>query len=88
MSWLDYLPSPVVSLVLTNLFSAFAGDDGSLSVYSPTGRRALPMMVLDGPVVIMNVNGKGGLSVVTSRGTLYSWCVSNLLASLLSGHPS
>jgi hypothetical protein len=79
VSWLDYLPAPVVALVFSSLFSAFACDDSSLSIYSPTGRRLVPMLILDGPAVVMNGNGKGGLSVVTSRGTLYSWCVSRSL---------
>lgn len=34
------------------------------------------MLILDGPAVVMNGNGKSGLSVVTSRGTLYSWYAS------------
>lgn len=75
VSWLDYLPAPVVALVFSSLFSAFACDDNSLSIYSPTGRRLVPMLILDGPAVVMNGNGKGGLSIVTSRGTLYSWYV-------------
>jgi len=37
--WLDYLPSPVIALVATTTFCAAAMLDGSLNVYSPTGRR-------------------------------------------------
>lgn len=37
--WLDYLPSPVVALVATTAFCAVAMQDGSVNVYSHTGRR-------------------------------------------------
>ena len=37
--WLDYLSSPVVALAATAAFSAVALQDGSLNVYSATGRR-------------------------------------------------
>ncbi|KAF8136971.1 histone transcription regulator 1 [Boletus edulis] len=37
--WLDYLPSPVVGLTASMSFCAVALQDGSVSVYSHTGRR-------------------------------------------------
>lgn len=37
--WLDYLPSPVVALTASPSFCAVAMQDGSVSVYSHTGRR-------------------------------------------------
>lgn len=37
--WLDYLPSPVLSVAVTTCFCAVAMHDGSVSVYSHTGRR-------------------------------------------------
>lgn len=37
--WLDYLPSPVVGLTASTSFCAVAMQDGSVSVYSHTGRR-------------------------------------------------
>ena len=37
--WLDYLPSPVVGLTASSSFCAVAMLDGSVSVYSHTGRR-------------------------------------------------
>ena len=40
--WLDYLPSPALALVATSAFCAVAMQDGSLNVYSPTGRRCVP----------------------------------------------
>lgn len=37
--WLDYLPSPAVVLAATSDFCAVGMVDGTLNVYSPTGRR-------------------------------------------------
>lgn len=37
--WLDYLPSPALALTATSTFCAVAMQDGSVNVYSPTGRR-------------------------------------------------
>ena len=39
--WLDYLPSPALALVATTVFCAVAMQDGSVNVYSPTGRRCV-----------------------------------------------
>ncbi|KAL7412023.1 WD40-repeat-containing domain protein [Mrakia frigida] len=78
--WLDYLPSPVIALVITSLYSAFGCEDGSLSVYSPTGRKILPTMMLDGPCSFMQANARGGLSVVTAVGTLCEWNIKSKTA--------
>src|SRR5258708_1827660 len=37
--WLDYLPSPVLALTASATFCAAATQDGSVNVYSQTGRR-------------------------------------------------
>lgn len=37
--WLDYLPSPVLALTASTTFCAAATQDGSVNVYSHTGRR-------------------------------------------------
>ena len=39
VEWLDYLPSPVIAAKATSYFCAVASQDGSLNVYSHTGRR-------------------------------------------------
>ncbi|KIJ61405.1 hypothetical protein HYDPIDRAFT_169671 [Hydnomerulius pinastri MD-312] len=36
--WLDYLPSPIVALTVSSSFCAVAMQDGSVNVYSHTGR--------------------------------------------------
>ena len=37
--WLDYLPSPALALKATNFFCAVGTQDGSVNVYSHTGRK-------------------------------------------------
>lgn len=37
--WLDYLPSPILAMTATSVFCAVAMQDGSVNVYSHTGRR-------------------------------------------------
>ena len=37
--WLDYLPSPTLTLKATNSFCAVGMQDGSVNVYSHTGRK-------------------------------------------------
>lgn len=37
--WLDYLPSRVLAMTATTSFAAVAMQDGSVNVYSSTGRR-------------------------------------------------
>lgn len=37
--WLDYLPSPVLALTASTTFCGAATQDGSVNVYSHTGRR-------------------------------------------------
>ncbi|KAJ2991379.1 hypothetical protein NUW54_g8207 [Trametes sanguinea] len=39
--WLDYLQSPILALTATSTFCAVAMQDGTVTVYSHTGRRLL-----------------------------------------------
>ncbi|KAF8341910.1 histone transcription regulator 1 [Amanita rubescens] len=70
--WLDYVPSPVLSLKATSFLCAVAMQDGSVNVYSHTGRRLMPTMSLDSPCSFIDGN-KHSLLVITSSGQLYSW---------------
>ncbi|TFY54085.1 hypothetical protein EVG20_g9854 [Dentipellis fragilis] len=70
--WLDFLPSPVVALAATTAFTAAALADGSLNVYSPTGRRLMPTLTLDSAVSFL-AGCKASLIALTSTGMLYSW---------------
>ncbi|KAF8636355.1 hypothetical protein AX16_011006 [Volvariella volvacea WC 439] len=70
--WLDYLPSPSVAIKATSYFCAVAMLDGTVNVYSPTGRRLMPSLCLGAPCAMMDAN-KGSLLVITIFGQLYCW---------------
>ncbi|KAF8886135.1 histone transcription regulator 1 [Infundibulicybe gibba] len=70
--WLDYLPSPALAVKATSSFCAVAMRDGSVNVYSPTGRRLMPTLSLGSPCSSMDGN-KNCLMVITCSGQLYSW---------------
>ncbi|KXN91799.1 Protein HIR1 [Leucoagaricus sp. SymC.cos] len=70
--WLDYVPSPVLLAKATNVFCAVAMQDGTVNVYSLTGRRLLPTLNLGSPASRMDAN-KHCLMIVTVSGQLYSW---------------
>ena len=44
--WLDYLSSPVLALTATPSFCAAAAQDGSITVYSPTGRKYVLYLII------------------------------------------
>ncbi|KAI0280436.1 WD40 repeat-like protein [Russula aff. rugulosa BPL654] len=72
--WLDYLPSPGVILAATGTFCAVGMLDGTLNLYSPTGRRLMPTLTLDGTPTFLSA-AKSSLVAITSTGILYSWDV-------------
>ncbi|KAF9260575.1 WD40 repeat-like protein [Marasmius fiardii PR-910] len=72
--WLDYLPSPVLAARATSTFCAAAMQDGSVNVYSHTGRRLMPTLALGSPCSVIDGN-KNCLLVITQSGQLYSWNV-------------
>ncbi|KAI0682933.1 WD40 repeat-like protein [Cytidiella melzeri] len=72
--WLDYVPSPVVGMTATNSFSAVGLQDGSVHVYSPTGRRLMPSISLGDPCSQIS-GAKNCLLVLTVSGQLYAWNV-------------
>ncbi|RXW22218.1 hypothetical protein EST38_g3631 [Candolleomyces aberdarensis] len=74
VQWLDFLPSPVIALKATPFFCAVASQDGTLNVYSHTGRRLLPPMSLGSAVSFIDGN-KQALMAITSSGQLYCWNV-------------
>ena len=43
--WLDYLSSPALTLKATNSFCAVGMQDGSVNVYSHTGRKYVDFLV-------------------------------------------
>ncbi|KAI0064884.1 WD40 repeat-like protein [Artomyces pyxidatus] len=78
--WLDYLPSPVVTLAATGVFCAVGMVDGSLNIYSPTGRRMMPTLTLDSATSFLSGN-KSALIALTATGMLYSWSVKRAAAN-------
>ncbi|KAI9460819.1 histone transcription regulator 1 [Boletus coccyginus] len=67
--WLDYLPSPVVGLTASTSFCAVAMQDGSVSVYSHTGRRIMPTLSLGSPCAMIH-SCKTALLLLTASGKL------------------
>ncbi|KAJ3747975.1 histone transcription regulator 1 [Lentinula detonsa] len=72
--WLDYLSSPVIAVHATSQFCVAAMMDGSLNVYSPSGRRMMPTLNLGSPCSVLD-GSKNCLLVITQAGLLYSWNV-------------
>ncbi|KAI0053180.1 WD40 repeat-like protein [Auriscalpium vulgare] len=78
--WLDYLPSPVIMLTATQHFCAVGMLDGTLNIYSTTGRRLMPTLTLDSPASFLYGN-KAALIALTSAGILYSWNIKKASAN-------
>jgi len=78
--WLDYLPSPGLVLAATSTFCAVGMLDGALNVYSPTGRRLMSTLTLDGTATLLSA-AKSTLVAITSTGVLYSWDVKKARAN-------
>jgi len=78
--WLDYLPSPGLVLAATGTFCAVGMLNGTLNVYSPTGRRLMSTLTLDGTATLLSA-AKSTLVAITSTGVLYSWDVKKARAN-------
>lgn len=90
VQWLDYLPSRVLLVTLTPSFCAVALEDGSITVYSPTGRRyvinlterlaliqdirMMPTMTLSSQCAIFE-GSKNHLMAITVHGKMHIWYV-------------
>ncbi|ORY52826.1 WD40-repeat-containing domain protein [Leucosporidium creatinivorum] len=70
--WVDYLPHYIVVAAGSPQFAAVSLEDGSLVVYSPTGRRLLPTLVLDSTCAFLEAEG-AFLMAITALGTLSVW---------------
>ncbi|KAF9174153.1 HIR complex subunit [Mortierella sp. AD010] len=81
--WVDYLPSAVLLMTGNSLFSAVACEDGGVYVYSPTGRRMMPCIMLDSPATLMECDNEY-LMVLASCGLVSSWNVIQQTAILSS----
>ncbi|KAI0711449.1 WD40 repeat-like protein [Earliella scabrosa] len=72
--WLDYLPSPILALTATPTFCAVATQDGTLTVYSHTGRRLMPALSIGSQCYAL-AGAKNMLMLLTVSGQLYVWDV-------------
>lgn len=81
--WEDYLQYAVVLIAGNTLFAAVGCEDGSLHVYSPSGRRLLPPIVLDSTPVILECSNQW-LLCLTATGLVYTWDIPNLKSALHS----
>ncbi|KAH9887241.1 WD40 repeat-like protein [Cubamyces lactineus] len=77
--WLDYLSAPILALAATSAFCAVAMQDGSVNVYSHTGRRLMPALSLGVPCHTLT-GSKHTLMLLTVSGMLYVWDVKNQAA--------
>lgn len=93
--WLDYLPSPVLALTASTTFCAAASQDGSVNVYSHTGRRLMATLSCGSPCAMIH-GCKLALMILTASGQLTSINVKNVasffpptsVAPLLSSSPN
>ncbi|KAK9693300.1 HIR complex subunit, variant 2 [Basidiobolus ranarum] len=72
ISWIDYLPNHVGLLVGNSIFTAVACEDGCLYVYSSSGRRIFPCIMLDSPSSFLDCHG-AYLMCITEAGMLSVW---------------
>ncbi|KAI8337443.1 WD40-repeat-containing domain protein [Chlamydoabsidia padenii] len=70
--WADYLASAVLLMTGNEYFSAVGCEDASILVYSPSGRRLLPPIVLESTPVVMTCK-EDWLLCLTATGLLYTW---------------
>ncbi|RDX54814.1 WD40 repeat-like protein [Lentinus brumalis] len=72
--WLDYLPSPILAVTATPMFCAVAMQDGTLTVYSHTGRRIMPPLSIGSQCCAL-ASSRNMLMLLTVSGMLYVWDV-------------
>ncbi|KAI7904073.1 WD40-repeat-containing domain protein [Cokeromyces recurvatus] len=75
--WMDYLPSAVLLMVSNPLYSAVSCEDGSIYLYSPSGRRLLPPLIMESTPVILKQQDQW-LLVLTATGLLYTWDMNHM----------
>ena len=68
----DFIPKFITMCTAGKFFWACCSDDGVLFVYSDTGKKLLPPMIMGVPISFLEANGNY-LLCVTSIGQLYCW---------------
>ena len=82
--WHDFLPRPVLCATLSEHFAAVACDDGSVYLYSPSGRRLAPALLLDDNVVRLVPAGPH-LMALTAAARCVVWCAAGLVPAVVGG---
>lgn len=75
--WIDYVPRAVLLAAGNSKFWAAACEDGTVHVWSPTGRRLLNTLVLEAAAVFL-VCRSDWLLAVTSVGMAHVWNIKTL----------
>lgn len=68
----DFIPKFITMCTAGKFFWACCSDDGVLYVYSDSGKKLLPPMIMGTPISFLEANGNF-LLCVTSIGELYCW---------------
>lgn len=79
--WTDYLPSAAILMTGNHLFTVIACEDGSLVIYSASGRRILPPIILESTPVILQCSSQW-LICLTATGLIYTWDIVNMKNTL------
>ncbi|EPY53664.1 hira protein [Schizosaccharomyces cryophilus OY26] len=74
--WMDYLPRPVLLSTGSIHFWAVACDDASLHIYSLTGSRLLPPVMIESKPVFLECNNNF-LFCICSNGMTHAWDIPN-----------
>ncbi|KAI9028965.1 WD40-repeat-containing domain protein [Phycomyces nitens] len=74
--WEDYLPSPVLLMTGNHIYSAVGCENATLHIYSPSGKRLFPPMVLESTPVILHCYEQW-LLCLTATGLLFTWDIPN-----------
>ncbi|KAH7098631.1 WD40 repeat-like protein [Auriculariales sp. MPI-PUGE-AT-0066] len=74
VQWLDFLPSPIQCMAVSQRFAAVNMRDGGVNIYSETGRRIMPTIMLPAPCALFASQGSF-LLALTCVGEIYMWNV-------------
>ena len=80
--WTDRVPARVTVAAASRQHYAVGCDDGTLFIYSSTGRRLLPCVVLARPFVQLTCSPRGHLLAVLTNVSLVMWDLASLSVQL------
>lgn len=71
--WVDYVPCRVVNVAVGDGFVGVSMENGTLRVYTFSGRKLLPDITLDAPCSILEAEGSK-LFAITCSANMYEYC--------------